>query len=137
LQNRNISGLEKHSDISPQLSGQIHDGINYVCDFNNCENIKKIFPKLYNEVYEKRKQELEQNINTYPYSIRELENYSGPSKWEVVNYITEKIKVKSHWNYGNNGDIVYLNASDSIYPLDVREYDTVVEYNSYDAAENY
>lgn len=47
LQNNTITPLDKIDDITPELSGEIYDGIRYICDFNNCSEIKQIFPNIY------------------------------------------------------------------------------------------
>jgi hypothetical protein len=91
-----------------------------VKNFDNCEDIKNLFPKIYSEIkiedeieWEKRRKKdleyYEKNKGKYSYLDEEykknLENrkYEGPSKWTIVYKITEKIKVKkfdnSFFNY--------------------------------------
>ena len=45
LQESKIVPLSKASDISKELSNEIASGISYLCDFDNCERIKSLFPE--------------------------------------------------------------------------------------------
>lgn len=45
LQNGSIVPLAKATDISKELSNEIASGISYLCDFDNCERIKSLFPE--------------------------------------------------------------------------------------------
>jgi len=127
LQNSKIIPLKNYSDISQNLSKNIYSEINYLCDFNNCKKIKKLFPIIYNNIFQKDKTKWEKNIQNqikeilknkdkkecdyekyYRYNqencfnkkyLKELQNkkYNWPNRWEIVREITEKIKVKNYF----------------------------------------
>gem|GEM_PF-1712973 len=114
LQNNKIIPLKNYSDISQSLSKNIYSGIEYSCNFNNCEKIKKLFPKIYKEILEKDKKDWEENIKKqikqieknknkkkckykkyYKYQINDCynkkylkslreEKYKEPYKWEII-----------------------------------------------------
>jgi hypothetical protein len=131
LQNWEIIPLEKYSDIDADLSGEIYSWIDYLCNFNNCDTIKELFPKLHSELLEKTKKDFESNNwNKEGYYDTK---YSEPNSWEIRSYISDKIKVKrsNSWD-GNQPTIYFYNPAESIYPLDVVWYDTIITYNSRD-----
>jgi hypothetical protein len=47
LQDVGIVPLESIKSIDPELSNQIYDGIDYLCDYDSCEAVKELFPKIY------------------------------------------------------------------------------------------
>jgi len=130
-----ISPLQDYSDIDSSLSTQIYDGIDYVCNFDNCSKVKEIFPELYEEVFLLEKQELEKNINTYSYAAKQLENYNGPNKWQIVSHITETIKVQKNYTSSYQDNSIYLYNNEPLYPLDITGYDIFLEYNTYNIPE--
>jgi hypothetical protein len=60
-----------------------------LCDFDNCENIKELFPKIYNDIYLEEKKEWEERIKT---DLKELEKNKDKKEckynkkyWYVLN----------------------------------------------------
>ena len=124
-----ITPLKNHLDISPNLSKNIYSEIEYLCNFNNCEDIKNLFPKIYNEIkiedkknWEKRikteiqkleknkhKKECEYNKHWYKiwincfdkkrYEDLKKEKYKWLAAWTIINWITKKIKVKKYYGW--------------------------------------
>jgi hypothetical protein len=55
LNDGEIIPLKDKKDISKELSGDIYSGINYLCGFDDCSVIKKVFPVQLGEIEEKGK----------------------------------------------------------------------------------
>lgn len=131
LQDGKIVPLEKHTDISKDLSNQIYDGIEYVCDFNSCDEIKELFPEIYKNAYEKDKKEYEEYKIKYPDDQWRQREYTGPSSWEIVRAITDEIKVQRHYSWDNFSSKSYtIYSSGNIYPLDIDGYSTLLEVST-------
>ncbi len=149
LNNWEINPLDSQNQIDIELSKNIYSWINYLCGFNNCDRIKNLFPEQYNSLVEKNKEELEmrknqriEEINESDISeeqkneklknIDEMYEYSEPSKWEIVDYITDQIKVVSHSNniWAQNRTISFVNNS-NIFPINIEWYSKIIEITSY------
>lgn len=50
LEKSTITPLSSYDAIDPELSGEIYDGIRYVCGFNNCDSIKQLFSTQYSKI---------------------------------------------------------------------------------------
>jgi Domain of unknown function (DUF4153) len=96
LQSGTIIPLTSAQDISKELSNDIASGISYVCDFGDCEYIKELFPQQYQKALSDSKKEWEQSI------YEGKEPYREPSKYQIVNAVTEYIKVRRWFEYGSN-----------------------------------
>ncbi len=124
-----IVPLKNYSDIDKDLSKNIYSWIDYICDFNNCNKIKELFPKIYSEIEKNDRKEWEKNhkedierllkkknnkiceYNKYWYApnsncfnktwLEKLkkEQYNWPNKWIIISKITEKIKVKKYFDW--------------------------------------
>ncbi len=162
-----ITPLKKYSDISEDLSKNIYSWIDYLCDFDSCSNIKELFPEIYKEILKEDKAEWEKNNkeeikrleknkdneecnynkkyyfakNCYDKKrIKELKEkkYKEPRKWQIVNKITEKIKVKSYFT--TRDDKVFFeyskNYKDDFFPLDIKKYSKIYRVQNYDKWEN-
>lgn len=119
LQNWKIVPLKKYNQIDNDLSKQIYDWINYLCDFDNCNEIIKLFPKISQEVKDQEEKQRLENIKNYPDNDY-YEKKSEPSTWEYVNKITESIKVESYSRYDsvNNRPTIYFSTNNNkIFPL--------------------
>ena len=120
---------EDAMQIDPKLSGEIYNGISYVCDWNNCESIKKLFPIQYTEFLKKHREDFDttknQGItkkNSYDTQYWESLEYSKPSTWEIVSAITEKIKVQPYYENSltENTSINFSKKYDDfLFPLQV------------------
>jgi hypothetical protein len=84
LENSKIIPLKKYSDISGDLSKNIYSGIDYLCDFNSCENIKELFPKIYAEILKEDKIEWEKR------NEKDLEYYE--KNHDKYDYLDEDYK---------------------------------------------
>lgn len=60
LTDGNITPLTTYDAIAPELSGEIYDGIRYICGFRNCESIKELFPTQYQKILAEYTEEIEQ-----------------------------------------------------------------------------
>lgn len=126
-----IIPLKKYTDIDKDLSNQIYDGIDYVCDFNSCEKIKELFPIIYSDFLTKDRANFDARKWKYEYySKDDTRKYSEPSRWEIVSHITEKIKVQRTYGWNYDRDTIYFYNSESIFPLNIVWYDIITDYNS-------
>ncbi|EKE28536.1 MAG: hypothetical protein ACD_3C00048G0001 [uncultured bacterium (gcode 4)] len=127
LKNWEIIPLKNETDINQDLSKEIYSWINYLCRYDDCDSIKKLFPKQYEKVVQKHKED-------YEYSVKG--NLSGrtsePSAWNIVNWITEEIKVKSYFNEIPNSNMksIYLNTKEDIFPIDTAWYSKILKIYS-------
>lgn len=138
LQGGTIVSLVKYSDIDEALSGEIYDGVDYMCDYSECARIKKLFAKELvqkekqsREDFEKNKAEslkLPHDSSSAMYRNRD-DVYSGLSKWEVVQAVSDTIKVKSN-RYGSAVTQRYLNFhtnyDDEFFPIKLDSYGYMV-----------
>ena len=148
FKNWKITPLKNYTDISQDLSKNIYSWIDYLCNFDNCEKIKKLFPKIYKEILEEdkkewqknKKREIERLENKEDYyknttdeyikkRIKEIksEKYKKPNKWTIVNKITEKIKVKRY--FSTKDDKTFFEYSkkynDDFFPIDIKNYSKI------------
>jgi len=134
LQNWVIIPLKNPKDISEDLSSQIYDGIDYLCDFDNCNAIKDIFPKLYNQLLIKDKNDFNTNSWAYTYKAGTDDGaeYREPGKWEIKRYITDTIKVQYYYPGSNAAEnIYYINTNSPSFPIEISWYDYILQINSY------
>jgi len=126
-----IIPLKKYSDIDKNLSHQIYDGIEYVCSFDNCKNIKQLFPKIYWDFLTQDTADFDAWIGKYKAHAKNKDiKYDEPNKWEIVSHITETIKVQKDYSWRSDYHTVYFSTSDSIYPLDIEWYYIIDQFNS-------
>ena len=149
LQNGKIISLKSYWDISQDLSKNIYSWIDYMCDFDNCKKMKELFPEIYTELLKQdeikwkgnQKRYIEQlqkekNFDTY-YTKADSEEkiqkekervYEWPDTWNIVQKITETIKVKNYFNTSDNNQ-KYIRYSrdykESIFPLDINGYSDI------------
>ncbi len=129
LQNGKIVPLAKASDISRNLSNEIAEGISYLCDYDNCERIKTIFPDQV-KIAEKNAYENWKSWNTVTGAT-----YSGTvSRWDVESVIMTDIHVER--SYGYAGEKVeptfFYSTTESLYPIDTRGYRSMIAINPYE-----
>jgi len=133
LQNWKIIPLNKYNQIDNDLSKQIYDGINYLCDFDNCSKIKELFPIISEKVQEENNKQRLENIKIYPDNEYYTKD-SDPSSWEYVNKITETIKVESYSKYDsvNNRPTLYFSTNNNkIFPLDTSDSKNLYKIDIY------
>ncbi len=164
LQENKITPLKNYSDISEDLSKNIYSWIDYLCDFNNCKSIKELFPQIYSEILKEDKAQWKKNqkiqIENIKYfknkkeckhskywytigfdcfdkkrlEILKKEKYTWPNKWEIIQWITEKIKVKKYFlnNESNRKFFKYSkDFSKNIFPLEIKWYSTIYRISKY------
>lgn len=134
LQNNEVVPLNNFKDIDPKLSGDIYDGIRYLCDLNSCESIKELFSVQYNAFAEKHKQDFEnQNQKDLEYykndqdqiKLIQTRKYYPPYSWEIVQAITDTIKVAPYYGSDMYVDRSYNYSIDyktPYFPIDVTGY---------------
>ncbi len=131
-----IVALENYTDINKDLSNQIYDGIDYICDFDNCNSVKEMFPNIYKTLLEQEKVDFEKRQWNYSYSDDNAE-FRDPTSWKIVSHVTNAIKVERTYSYGNSDSKIYrFYNSSNIYPLEVSWYDYVLDVNSYNTNDN-
>ena len=137
LKNDEIRPLENSDDINEVLSGKIYGGIEYICNYNDCENIKDLFSVQYQNLLDQRKADFENWEWYYNYKLNvDYEvSYSDPSNWEIIDYITNAIKVKRYNSYNDPDQwkIISLYNQAGIYPMDISGYDYAIQANAYNS----
>lgn len=129
LQDGKIVPLNNYNDIDKELSKNIASGIEYICDFNDCDTLSEIFPEQYSEIYNKWKEEFDK-LKSEGTSYYKDKEYEGPSEWQVTDKIKEKIKVRRYSSNSESEDpTIYIrsNYKESFYPLDVSGYSNLIE----------
>ena len=119
LVNNEIIPLNDYNDIDSELAKEIYYWIDYLCDLNNCETIKKLFPKIYQSLV------IEHN---WVYSKNSSEKIDS---WEIRNSVTKRIKVQEYYDKYENARINYsLDSSYDIFPINVKWYSEVVNISN-------
>lgn len=143
LQKSQIIPLKEYSDITPELSKEIYNGIQYLCNYNDCKTIKTLFSEMYADLYKKKKEEFEKtqiedekNFKNDEKYLKEIKSrvYNWPNSWEIVSEITWNIKVKSYFDDNYNSQTIYLYidwTKESVFPLDIKWYSKILKINSY------
>ena len=139
LQNGEIIIPNKASDIDKALGKEIYNGISYLCDFDNCKNIKLLFSKEYNTLATEYKKNFEENkINEFKNTADLSERgrilkreYREMTKWEIVSSLTAKLKIQQEYfsSFKNNSQEfieVYIDSkSDSFFPIEFGDYEFI------------
>ena len=118
--------IPKNNNISVELSENISSGIHYLCDFDNCREIKNIFPQLTTEIQKEWEQEKAQEIQSAntEYSddqekrekvIEEINNryaHQESNTWAFRSRLTKKLNIHvSHWERRNKS--LYIGQQES------------------------
>jgi len=121
LQNWKIVPLKNYNDIDKNLSKDIYSEINYLCDFNNCKYIKNLFPEIYSEFYKKWQKN------------KKIKSFKNPSKREIVNEITQKIKVKNYFSNTINQKVFNYSKTyeKDFFPINVKWYSKIYKIENY------
>ena len=109
LQENIILPLDNYSDIDKELSKEIYGWINYLCGFNNCDEIKKLFPEITKKIIKEQEDENARNLKMNP-SNKYFQNYNWPNQWEIIRGISDKIKVKHYYESDNQDEFESINV---------------------------
>lgn len=151
-ENGKIVPLKNYDDIKG-FWVNIYNKIDYLCDFNNCQEIKNLFKEEYKALFLKEKKEWEESrksrISIYENAIEEHkdtdkkrtkinrknlekiknETYNWPSKWRIIEYITSKIKVKRYYNEEDKFELNFSTRENKVF--DIKWYNKFIKiYNS-------
>ena len=111
LVNWEIKPLNEYTDIDKELSKQIYDWIQYVCYNLDCDPVMKLFGKDKDKF----------------------------TKWEVVNKITQEIKVMTYYwtETAEETKSIYISSDEKwIYPIDIKWYDKMATFFTKDMWED-
>ena len=144
-----IVPLKKYESIDEELSGEIYGEIVYVCGFDTCHTIRKLFAKELEKAQRDRLTAWEKSEPPYQKCLivkkegcyREV--YSKElSSWEIQDILTKTIKVRPipyrgatppeivSFSLGSNDSISTIDRPVSIFPIDTRGYDMIVPLSS-------
>lgn len=130
-----IKPLESYYDIDASLSGKIYSGIQYICNYDNCDKIKQLFPQQYQDLLIQREEEQKNGTGHYSYKLDTDYNivYDEPSRWDIQSYITDTIKVQRYNSYVNpdSEKVISLYDQSGIYPMDIMGYDYAIQTDAY------
>ncbi len=138
LKNNTIIPLQSDNDIDQKLSKEIYWGIKYLCQFNNCKNIKALFPDIYTsflarekEAFIQRQQadiEYHKGDEAYIKKIQEAV-FQEPKSWEITQEITRVLHVKNYFETGRDQEYIFisLDYSQSFFPIDTTWYSQIYE----------
>lgn len=126
-----IIPLKTYEDIDAQLSKNIYSWIEYICKFENCERVKKMFPKIYADIEKTSRDNYLSWQKEAPLEYRG--KFTWPSNWEIISGISEAIKVRNYTpteaEFNKQYFSFYSNAS--VFPLDLEWYTKMYEVNLY------
>lgn len=127
LKNWEIFPLKNYEDINSNLSKNIYDWINYLCNLNDCQSIKILFQNEYSELLNNTHTN-ETGIENKSSNSSSFQKTSRLNKYSIVSWITEKIKVKSYnWNlFINNLLYFQLWKNNALFPLDISWYSKII-----------
>lgn len=113
LQGSEIVPLSSYTDIDAELSWEIYAGIQYLCDFSNCDRIESLFESQM------------KTIGTPDSPAWDLYYYRynhTPSTWQIVEHITKTIKVQANYGrYENEYSYYHVDYSQSFFPIDTTD----------------
>ena len=147
LDNWNVIPLSNAEDISQELSKEIYGWIEYLCQFDNCQSIKSLFPAIYNNFLEEQKnlfiQKQEEDLEYYKDDLNYIKNlksetFTEPKPWEITQEITQVLKVKNYFETGRDQEYIFisLDYSQSFFPLDTNWYTKIYEIRGDREVEN-
>lgn len=97
--------LDTTTQIDKDLSNQIYDGIRYICNNSDCNNLAKFF------------------------------NEKTPitNRYNFISQITQKLNIKYYYDntITNERQFIYINRSDDIFPIETNNYDYIAPIDSY------
>jgi len=143
LVNNEIKPLNNYTDIDKYLSENIYSWITYLCDFKNCDSIKNLFPIFYFEIlktdqekFDLQKQEDLKRYEKDSLLLKQTQEkiYKWPYKWDIVDKITSKIKVKGYYWTADEKLIPNLTFSidiqkEDLFPINISWYKEILKIN--------
>ncbi len=129
LDNWKITPLSKYEDITPELSREIYNWIEYSCNFTDCKEIKVMFKDLYDAYSIKYKKDFEEN-NKIPSTKKEI----TPPKWWFITFLWENLKVRSYSTFNpEESGYVYISLvwNDAFFPLELNNYTKIYKVWDY------
>lgn len=141
LKDGNITPLKTYEDISSELSKEIYEWIDYLCSYNDCQSIKKLFSQIYADFLKRHREEFDtywENDIKNPDGSKMERVYTPPSNWSVVSDITTQIKVRSYYYQEEERDIVYFYWADfeKIFPVSTSGYTKMYKISLYEKTPN-
>lgn len=141
LQDSSIVPLQSYTDINSKLSKEIYGGIDYLCNFDNCSEIKKLFPKITQTLIDEKESQRLEGIKAYPDNDY-YQKQSGPNSWAYISKITKTIKVENYTRYDSIENKSYLNFSmgkDKLFPINTQNSKNLymIDISSYQNSLNY
>ncbi len=132
---RRIIPLENYTDINQDISKQIYDGIEYICNYNNCEELRSIFPLIMQDIETQDFKDFQNKEADYSYLRNDFNWYTGQeeisypwvSNWKYIQKITDIIKVQSYFAWQDERQFISINFSPEVFQknLDISGYDTL------------
>ncbi len=110
LQGSVIVPLSSPKDISKELSDDIYSGIDYACDFSECQRIKELFSR------ELATPSIQAETDWKKWNTKTGAVYPGMSKWEIIRAVTDAIKVQQSYAYENEKNTKYIQYNTSYQP---------------------
>lgn len=139
LQDGKIVPLKTYGDINRDLSKEIYEGINYLCDFDDCDTIKTIFPDQYGKIASdhrlefdtQKKEDLERAREEKEKKTINERVYQSPDKWLVVSKLAEMVRVQTYYGDNSSESVVYFSLANDehIFPIDTRGYTKILLIN--------
>lgn len=141
LKDGNITPLKTYEDISSELSKEIYEWIDYLCSYNDCQSVKKLFSQIYADFLKRHREEFDtywESDMKNPDGSKMERVYSPPSNWSVVSDITTQIKVRSYYNSESESEIVYFYWTDTekIFPVSIEGYRKIYKIALYEKTAN-
>lgn len=131
-----VTPLEKYDSIDPKLSQEIYEGIGYLCDFDNCRQIRELFAQEISQAEAEKKTRWEASEAKYQKCMDEApstgvcyrEEYSKSiNRYEFQSIITDKIQVRyAGYSPDSIPPTIGFTLS-TLYPLDISGYDSMYQ----------
>lgn len=119
------------------LENDIYSGIEYICRFEKCARIERLFADILIEA----KKTDEKNWKENPYNAEAGKEYPGMNYWTVVREVTKALGIEQRYIWSIEQEerkyISYNTKYDTLYesPLTVKEYNTLYQIRSYTPGE--
>lgn len=126
-------------DINSDVQNNIYSWIEYVCQYDECNKIKQLFPEIVAEAEKKDEIEWNENKNEKWWNVNNEKSYPGINTWIIVDTVTRAINIEREYpqENRNNKYIILSTKDDYLYSsgLDVSGFDTLYSLNQHDFKE--